>query len=109
MSIVGIFGFTGRYSGTSEYEWNHPEAGATHKCMLLLRQESESGQFESAMVECYRYGFEAIENMRYNKRVIDVLNTDPYRGFSGLYEEAFANGSTLVFYPDEARTGDAAA
>lgn len=43
MSIVGTYGFTGRYSGTSEYEWNHPEAGATHQCMLFLRQESESG------------------------------------------------------------------
>lgn len=107
MNIVGIYGFTGRFSGTSEYDWNHPEAGATHKCMLFLRQESESGQFESAMVESHRYGFEVIENMCYGKLVVEVLNTEPYRGFSGFYEEALASGSALVFYPDGA--GSAAA
>jgi hypothetical protein len=108
MSIVGIYGFTGRYSGTSEYEWTHPEAGATHKCMLFLRQESDSGEFEPATAECHRYGFEAIENLRYGKLVVDVLNTEPYRGFSGFYEEALASGSALVFYPAEAQSGGAA-
>jgi hypothetical protein len=108
MSIVGIYGFTGRFSGTSEYDWNHPEVGATHQCMLFLRQESELGQFESAVAECLRYGFEAIENMRYGKLVVDALTTEPYRGFSGFYEEAFASGSALVFYPAEARSGGAA-
>lgn len=109
MNIVGIYGFTGRFSGTSEYDWNHPEASATHQCMLLLRQESESGQFESAMAECHRYGFEVIENMCYGKLVVEVLNTEPYRGFSGFYEEALASGSALVFYPAEAQSGGAAA
>lgn len=109
MNIVGIYGFTGRYTGTSEYDWNHPEAGATHQCMLFLRQESESGQFEAAMAECHRYGFEAIENMRYGKLVVEVLNTEPYRGFSGFYEEALASGSALVFYPAAAQSGGAAA
>ena len=109
MTIVAIYGFTGRYSGTSEYDWNHPEVGATHKCMLFLKQESDSGQFESAMAECRRYGFEAIENMRYGKLSVEVLNTDLYRGFSGFYESALAEGSTLVFYPNEARSNGAAA
>ena len=109
MNIVGIYGFTGRYSGPSEYDWNRPEEGATHQGMLFFRQESESGQFESAMAECLRYGFEAIENMRYGKLVVEVLNTEPYRGFTGFYEEALASGSALVFYPAEARSGGAAA
>lgn len=109
MNIVGIYGFTGRYSGTSEYAWNHQEAGATHQCILFLRQESDSGQFEAAMAESLRYGFEAIENMRYGKLVVEVLNTDPYRDFFGFYEEALASGSALVFYPAEARSDGAAA
>lgn len=109
MTIVAIYGFTGRYSGASEYEWNPPEAGATHKCMLFLKQESDVGQFESAVEECRRYGFDAIEDMRYGKLRVEVLNTDLYRGFSVLYEDALADGSALVFYPNEDRSHGAAA
>jgi hypothetical protein len=77
--------------------------------MLFLRQESESGEFESATAECHRYGFEAIENISYGKLDVEVLNTEPYRGFSGFYEEALASGSALVFYPAEAQSGGAGA
>jgi hypothetical protein len=47
--------------------------------------------------------------MRYGKLVVEVLNTEPYRGFSGFYEEALSSGSALVFYPAEAQSGGAVA
>ena len=92
MTVVMIYGFQGRFSGDSKYTWSHPDAGATHKCMLFLRQQSEACDFEAALDECGRYGFTNIENMRGGKLQIGVLNTDLYRGFAGFYEEALSSG-----------------
>ena len=102
MIIVMIYGFTGRYAGHSEYNWEHPEPDAVHQCMLFLRQHSESNEHHAALSECHKYGFTDIENMRYGKLQIDALNTDLHRGFSGFYEEALTNGSALLFYPNKA-------
>ncbi|NYZ61748.1 hypothetical protein [Luteimonas deserti] len=109
MTIVAIYGFTGRYWGVLEYDRDYPEVGATHRCMLFLSQETDSVEYESALAECRRYGFEAVANMRYGKLRVEVLNTDLYRGFSGFYEGALSEGSTLVFYPNEASGNGAAA
>jgi len=109
MTVVMIYGFQGRFSGDSKYTWSHPDAGATHKCMLFLRQQSETYDFEAALDECGRYGFTNIENMRGGKLQIDVLNTDLYRGFAGFYEEALSSGAAMVYYPHkDATDGDAA-
>ena len=108
MTVVVIYGFTGKYSGNAEYTWSHPEVGATHKCMLFLRQGSYSNEYQAAVAECRRYGFTDIENMRYGKLQVEVLNTDLYRGFAGFYEEALQEGSTLLFYPNKDASGAAA-
>lgn len=108
MTIVAIYGFTGRYVGASEYDWNHPERGAAHKCMLFLRQEADLDKFESVLAECRRYGFEDIESMHYGKLSVELLNTDLYRGFSGFYDSALAEGSALLFYPNEPRSNGVA-
>jgi hypothetical protein len=109
MVRIAIYGFSGRYSGPSEYEWEHPQLGASHKCMLFLRQHSEANEHESALAECRKYGFSDVENMRFGMLQIDALNTDLYRGFSGFYEEALHSGSALVYYPNkESSDGDAA-
>lgn len=70
--------------------------------MLFLRQESDSGEFQTAMSECRKYGFTDIEGLGYGKLQIETLNTDPYRGFAEFYEHALNTGSTLVFYPNKA-------
>ena len=108
MTVIVIYGFTGKYAGNAEYEWNHPEVGATHKCMLFLRQDSESNEYQTAVAECGRYGFTEIENMRYGTLQIEALNTDLYRGFAGFYEGALQDGSTLLFYPNKGASGSAA-
>ncbi|QNH15275.1 hypothetical protein HEP74_00393 [Xanthomonas sp. SS] len=107
MTVVVIYGFTGKYSGDAEYTWNHPEVGATHKCMLFLRQDSDASEYQAAVAECGRYGFTNIENMRYGKLQVEVLNTDLYRGFAGFYEDALQEGSTLLFYPNKDANGAA--
>jgi len=100
MSIVVIYGFSGRYSGNPEHEYRHPELGATHKCMLFFRQPSDSDDYDGAEAECKRYGFTDIAFSRRGVLQVEVLNTDTYRGFAGLYEEALSDGSALVYYPN---------
>lgn len=109
MAVVMIYGFTGRYSGASEYQWNHPEPGAVHSCILFLRQESDSNDVQAATSECRRYGFTEIENMQYGKLDVDVLNADLYRGFARFYESALEEGSTLVYYPNKGTDAENAA
>lgn len=95
-----VYGFTGRYAGTSEFEWNAPGLGVVHKALLFLRQEEECDAFELAHAECARFGFDEISDLRCGRFQVDALNTDAYRGFSGFYEEALAEGSALVYYPN---------
>ena len=109
MSVVMLYGFTGVYSGDPEYDWDHPELGAVHKCMLFLRQKSESDDFLSAEFECRRYGFTDIHSIRVGKLQVEALNTDLYRGFAGFYEEALKEGSAFVFYPTKVTGSGSAA
>ncbi|HYQ24524.1 hypothetical protein [Stenotrophomonas sp.] len=97
--IVMVYGFTGRYAGTSEFEWNAPDIGVVHNALLFLRQEEERDAFDLAVTECERFGFDEIRDLRCGRLQVDALNTDAYRGFSGFYEEALAEGSALLYYP----------
>lgn len=100
MTIVAVYGFSARYTGSTEYDWCHPEVGAIHKCILFLRQESGGSEFQAAVDECRRYGFDEIEDMRFGKLQVELLNSDLYRGFARFYEEALSVGCALVFYPN---------
>lgn len=102
MSVIVIYGFSGMYSGNSEYDYNHPELGATHKCMLFFRQQADTDDYAAAQSECQRFGFTDIAFSGCGALQVDVLNTDAYRGFAGLYEEALSTGSALVYYPNKA-------
>ncbi|MCW2066168.1 UNVERIFIED_ORG: hypothetical protein M2420_001507 [Stenotrophomonas maltophilia] len=98
--LVMIYGFTGRYAGTAEFEWNAPLVGAHHKAMLFLLQDDERDAFDLALAECTRFGFDEIRDLRCGRLQVDVLNTDAYRGFATFYEEAMEAGSALLYYPD---------
>lgn len=37
MTVVMSYDFKGLYLGDTEYKGNHPEVGATHKCLLFLK------------------------------------------------------------------------
>ena len=95
-----VYGFTGRYAGISEFEWNAPDIGVVHNALLFLRQEEERDAFDLAVTECERFGFDEIRDLRCGRLQVDALSTDAYRGFSGFYEEALAEGSALLYYPD---------
>lgn len=99
--VVMVYRFSGEYSGTAAFDWNAPEVGQRHNCMLFLTQSSEEDAFEAALAECEQFGMHEIQNMRCGRLQVDVLNTDSYRGFACFYEEALNNGSSLVWYPHE--------
>ncbi len=108
MAVVMIYGFSGRYSGESEYQWHSPEPGSGHKCMLFLRQTEEIDDAEAAISEARKYGFTELTNISCGGLQIEAMNTDKYRGFAGFYEEALKDGSALVFYPNQASADSAA-
>lgn len=103
-----VYGFEGTYTGRSEYEWNHPEEGATHKCMLFLKQAVELDDFIGAKEICERYGFGEVKDLRCGRLQTEALNTDLYRGFAPFYEGALSDGHTILFYPENSRGGDQA-
>lgn len=95
-----VYGFTGRYVGTAAFEWNAPEIGAFHRAMLFLSQDEERDAFDLAQAECARFGFDEISDLRCGRLQVEALNTDAYRGFAAFHEEALAEGSALVYYPN---------
>ena len=99
MSKVFIYGFSGTFTEKPEYDYAHPNVGATHKCMLFLRQESATTEFLNAENEAKKFGFSSITNLAGNQLQIEVLNTEAYKGFTGYYNEALKEGSSLVYYP----------
>ncbi|WP_406665092.1 hypothetical protein [Gallaecimonas sp. GXIMD1310] len=99
MKTIILYGFEGEFVGGNEYDYNHPELNHIHKCILFLAQDDQEIDFDLAKAECLRYGFSNIKNITGKALVVDVLNTDNYRVFSGFYEEALAEGSSIVYYP----------
>jgi len=100
MNTVVIYGFQGTFVGENEYEYVYPKLNDTHKCMLFLSQGSEDSNIEVASKECAKFGFNIISINHGGPLKVEVLNTERYRGFTGYYEEALENGSSLVYYPN---------
>lgn len=100
MKTVVVYGFEGLFTGNPEYEYETPELGARHKCMLFVAQDSEEGQYERALSECAKYGFSEVAFSGCGALQVEVLSTDQYRGFAGFYEEALEMGNALVYYPN---------
>jgi hypothetical protein len=98
--IVEIHGFHGTFSGASEYEYQHPEVGASQKCMLFFAQQKDEQVAEAALAECAKYGFAGVEFSGHGPLKVEVLNTPQFKGFAGFYEEALREGSALVSYPN---------
>jgi hypothetical protein len=100
MKTVIIYGFRGKFNGKPEHDYQYPVVGDIHNCMLFIAQNSQELNFDGAIEEGLRYGFSDIENLRGNPVKVEVLNTESFKGFSGFYEEALEQGSSLVYYPN---------
>ncbi|WP_045856761.1 hypothetical protein [Teredinibacter purpureus] len=100
MKKVFIYKFRGTYSGGSDYDYHAPVAGHTHSCLIFIAQESAEIDTLSARNEIGRFGFVDLESVDGKRMSVESLNTQMYQGFSGFYEEALREGSSLVYYPN---------
>lgn len=100
MKTIVLYGFEGEFVGGNEYDYNHPELKQPHQCLLFLAQDSEHPDFEFATTECLKFGFANLNNLKGKVLKIDVLKTESFRGFTGFYDEALKEGSSIVYYPN---------
>ena len=100
MKKVFIYKFKGTYSGASEYDYHAPEKGQNHTGLIFIAQENDAVSISIAEEEIRRFGFVDIENLDGRPMSVESLNTHLSRGFTGFYEEALSEGSSLVYYPN---------
>ena len=100
MPIVAVYGFTGTFDREPSHAYEHPVPGATHQCMLFLSQADEAPVEDLARAECERYGFGSVTFTGFGPLRVEVLESEQFRGFAGLWQEATREGSALVFYPN---------
>ena len=99
MTTVYIYGGTGTYRGNADFDWASPEVGGRHSFMLFIAQEIDPPQETAASVELARFGFGELELMEGRPILAEVLNNPQMQAFQKHYEGAFAEGSSLVWYP----------
>lgn len=95
---VFIYAFEGKFSGNAEYEFNEPELGSSHQCILFLAQESENSNLEAAQKEILKFGLEEVHITKSNRLDTEALNSDEGKKFMPYVEEALEAGSSLVWY-----------
>lgn len=99
MKTVYIYGGTGTYHGVSDFEWASPEVGGRHNFMLFVAQEIGTPQEAAARLELGKFGFDELDLMEGRPILAEALNDPAMQAFQKHYEGAFAEGSSLVWYP----------
>ena len=99
MTTVYLYGGTGKYSGTGEYEWSSPEIGSTHKFILFVAHRSNEAQPGVAMLELEKFGFAELQVGQGKPIAVEALNEPKMQAFQKHYEGALAEGSSIVWYP----------
>ena len=99
-SALGIYTFEGVFEGKPVYEYAHPGEHTLHKCMLFLLQEGGVALWDSAIIECAKYGFENVAMDTFSLVQVEMLEKPPLKDLINHVEEALQLGSSLVFYPD---------
>jgi hypothetical protein len=87
----------GVFDGPGELDLRAPEVGARHKFLLFLRQETNNASSAEAVREAQRFGFGSINVL--NGKALEVESLNSAQGFAKHYEEALAEGSSLIWYP----------
>ena len=99
MKVVFLYGGSARFAGTSTFEWDGPALDGVHKFILFLAQDSEQPRQTLALQELKMYGFCDIELEEGRPISPESLNDPHMSPFRQHYEGAFAEGSSLVWYP----------
>ena len=96
MNVV-LYLCEGVFDGPGELDFCAPEVGARHKFLLFLRQHNKNASSTEAAREAQRFGFGAVNVL--NGKALEVESLNSAQGFSKHYEEALAEGSSLIWYP----------
>jgi hypothetical protein len=99
MKRVYLYGGSGKFAGSSAYDWNCPSIGSTHKLILFLAQDSDTPQQEIAERELSDFGFCEIQIGIGKPIDVEALNEPQMQAFQRHYEGAIAEGCSLVWYP----------
>jgi IS30 family transposase len=103
-----IYGFVGKYTARSQYQFcdkenSRPIVSATHQCLLFIDQTSNTRDIENAEIEGRKYGFSNITVLSGAKLDINFMATDDGRYFSECYQAALDQGSALMFISHKSR------
>ena len=99
MTTIFLYPGEATYAATGKFDWNSPEVGNRHKFILFLAQEASTPEQELAMNKLSDYGLVEVELGEGRKIVVEAMNEPQMQVFSRYYEGAFAEGSSLVWYP----------
>jgi hypothetical protein len=98
MSVVYIYRGSGRFGGGA-FEWNNPPLGSKHEFMLFFLQQEDEPKQQAAHAEVDRFGFKQVMLFPGKKIVVEALNEPAMAMFQKNYQDALADGSSLVWYP----------
>ena len=98
MPRVFLYGCLGTYSGNCEFRWTSPPIGGKHKFILFFLQDDDSSP-QDAATEVARFGFEDVQISTGKPIDVESLNEPAMHVFRKHYEGAFAEGSSIVWYP----------
>lgn len=99
MKTVILYLGTARFTGTASFDWHSPIAGCTHRFILFLAQSDSVPDHDAAKREVESFGFSEIDLGEGRKIDVESLNHPNMAAFRRHYEGAFAEGSSLVWYP----------
>lgn len=99
IKTVFLYGGSAQFSGVVAFDWAHPAVGNSHKLILFLAQANDTADINLAKAELARYGFSGIALGDGRPIVAESLNAANMEVFRRHYEGAFAEGSSVVWYP----------
>lgn len=99
MPIVYVYPANGRFAG-SEFEWNCPPLASQHDFMLFMRQDADMPAPYAALAAIDRYGFRQVKLTAEGRPLaVESLNDPNLASFRKHYEDALADGVSVVWYP----------
>jgi hypothetical protein len=99
MKNVMLYPGSACFAGAVNFDWASPVIGSTHRLILFLAQDDSAPDHDIAMREVETFGFSEIELDEGRRIDVESLNDPSMAHFRRHYEGAFAEGSSLVWYP----------
>jgi len=99
LKTVILYPGSGRFTGKTSFDWASPIVGSTHRFILFLAQSDSIPDLNAAKCEVELFGFLEVELGEGRKIDVESMNDPNMAAFRRHYEGAFAEGSSLVWYP----------